>query len=131
MSRDFIVKEDVQFQDINNEVVRVRDNTEEITLGEVSLKVTYSKMNVHVENSFLIKEDALKKKFIDLIIMNGKLLGFEYKRTFESWLREWKAHNTLYNWNYKRERTASVDLNEDESFIKRLCYFFLALFEVY
>lgn len=129
MSRDFVVKEEMQFQDINNEVVQVRNNTEEIALGEVSLKVAYSKMNVRVENSFLIKDDVLKKKFIDLIIMNGKLLGFEYKRTFDSWLREWKAHNTLYNWNYKRERTASVDLNEDESFIKRFCYFFLALFE--
>lgn len=123
------MSEEEKFQNIDNKTVQVQDNVEEITLGDISLRVTYSKINVHVENSFLIKDDELKKKFLDLIIMKGKLLGFEYKRTFDSWLREWKAHNTLYNWKYKRERTASVDLNEDESLIKRFLYVFLASFE--
>lgn len=127
--KDFKVREDEVFPDSDDALLRVRDDVEIITLNNLSLIVQYSKTNVHIKDSYIIKDDALKKKFLDLIIMKGKLLGFEYKRTFNSWLREWKAHNTLYNWDYKRERTADVDLNENESFLKRFIYSILAIFE--
>ena len=127
--KDFKVREDEVFLDSDDALLRVRDDVEIITLNNLSLIVQYSKTNVHIKVSYIIKDDALKKKFLDLIIMKGKLLGFEYKRTFNSWLREWKAHNTLYNWDYKRERTADVDLNENESFLKRFIYSILAIFE--
>lgn len=126
---DFKVKEDEVFLDSDDALLRVRDDVEVITLNNLSLMVQYSATNVHIKDSYTIKDDALKKKFLDLIIMKGKLLGFEYKRTFNSWLCEWKAHNTLYNWGYKRERTADVDLNENESFLKRFIYSILAIFE--
>lgn len=127
--KDFKVRENEIFLDSDDALLQVRDDVEVITLNNLSLMIQYSKTNVHIKNSYAIKDDNLKKKFLDLIIMKGKLLGFEYKRTFNSWLHEWKAHNTLYNWGYKRERTADVDLNEDESFLKRFIYSILAIFE--
>lgn len=127
--KDFKVREDEIFLDSNDALLQVRGDVEIITLNNLSLMVQYSKTNVHIKDSYTIKDDALKKKFLDLIIMKGKLLGFEYKRTFNSWLREWKAHNTLHNWDYKKERTADVDLNENESFLKRFIYSILAIFE--
>jgi hypothetical protein len=51
-----------------------------------------------------------------------------YTRSITSWLREWKAHNYLYDMGYEKARTGSVDLNENESLIRRIGYFFLALF---
>lgn len=41
---------------------------------------------------------------------------------------EWKTHNLLYNWNYQRERTRHVNL-ENTMFLKhRIRYFLLSLF---
>ena len=54
--------------------------------------------------------------------------GITYKRTDDSWLTEWCAHNVLFGMHIARLRTASVDLNEDESKLKLLCYRVLAIF---
>ena len=54
---------------------------------------------------------------------------FAYKRTIGSWLREWRAHNVLYKWGYQPDRTKSVDLNEDETQIRKIGYFLLSIFE--
>ena len=51
-----------------------------------------------------------------------------YTRTFESELREWKAHNFLYKIGYKRERTGSVDINQNEPLWRKIIYAVLSLF---
>ena len=54
--------------------------------------------------------------------------GYGYKRTDAAWVTEWKAQNVLYKWGFKKDRTGSVDLNEDESTIRLVGYAILSLF---
>lgn len=51
-----------------------------------------------------------------------------YSRTLQSEYREWKAHNLLYRLGICRERTGSVDINQNESKLHRLCYLVLSIF---
>lgn len=93
------------------------------------LKIIITPTNVHIVDSFKITDRETKEKVLDYVLKITKEYGFEYKRSKKSWIREWSAHNTLYQWNYQKGRTGSVDLNEDESLFRRFCYFFLSLFE--
>lgn len=82
--------------------------------------------NVHIEDSYLIRSNETKKEILTAILSNTI---FAYKRTIGSWLREWRAHNVLYRWGYQPDRTKSVDLNEDETQIRKIGYFLLSIFE--
>ena len=113
----------------NGEVVTPTVLTTVYQIKESSLKIILTPTNVHIVTSFQITDRKDKEEVLDYILKAAKEYGFEYKRSKKSWIREWSAHNTLYQWNYQKERTGSVDLNEDESFLRRFCYFFLALFE--
>ena len=57
----------------------------------------------------------------------NKLKEAGFNRSEQSMYEEWAAHNTLYRWGYKRERTASVDIDQGESFLRLLAYAILAL----
>lgn len=82
--------------------------------------------NVHIEDSYLIRSNETKKEILTIILSNTV---FAYKRTIGSWLREWRAHNVLCRWGYQPDRTKSVDLNEDETQIRKIGYFLLSIFE--
>ena len=84
--------------------------------------------NIHIEDSYKIRDISEMKEILELIGSEALRCCIPYKRSISSWLREWKAHNYLYDMNYEKDRTGSVDLNEDESLIRRIGYFFLALF---
>ena len=79
--------------------------------------------NVKIIDSYLIKEDAVKYAFIGSLKDDGLLLG----RSYESLMREWKAHNILYKFGLFKERTRDTDLNENESWFRRFGYFIITL----
>lgn len=124
----YAIIEEVEIAE-NGEIVTPTVLTTVYQIKESSLKIILTPTNVHIVTSFQITDRKGKEEVIDYILKVAKEYGFEYKRSKKSWIREWSAHNTLYQWNYQKERTGSVDLNEDESFLRRFCYFFLALFE--
>lgn len=71
------------------------------------------------------------KEILNKIKAKAEKRCFTYKRSLSSWISEWKAHNYLYDRNVaasKVSSTSSVDLNEDETLIRRFGYFILALF---
>ena len=84
--------------------------------------------NVHIMNSSKITKSADMKAIIKIIRVEAEKLGFKYKRSASSWLREWKAHNFLSERKVEESRTSSADLNEDETLLRRFGYFILALF---
>ena len=92
------------------------------------LEVTFYRNNIHIENSYTIKNE---KQMITLLKcareLAKSLYDYKYKRTISSWLREWEAHNLLYALGVEKKRTGSVDLNEDESKTRRFGYFALSL----
>lgn len=85
------------------------------------LIVHFSETNVHVERSWVVDINDIPK-CIELIRARAKKLGYNYKRSNRSWKREWYAHNFLFNWGYKINRTRHVDLNEDEQLFRRIMY---------
>ena len=93
----------------------------EIKINDTNITVSFFKGNILIENSYQIKNDA--------VMNSNEYITGNYSRTKASYLREWKAHNTLYEWGISPERTGSVDLNDDESLLRRICYFFLSKLE--
>jgi hypothetical protein len=95
------------------------------------LTVNMDNQNIHLNESYTITDPVCMQEIINLIREEGKKLNLFYKRNDESWIREWKAHNMLYNAGLYKDRTAHTDLNEDESWFRRLGYWFLSLFYRY
>lgn len=93
------------------------------------LDVTYSYDNVHVNDSYLVKSNRIAD-WINRIIKCGVGHGYEYSRSAASWVNEWKAHNFLYDHGVKPNRTKDVDLNEDETALRKLCYCLLSKFYI-
>jgi hypothetical protein len=87
-----------------------------------------SKDNIHIMNSSKIRDPEDMRAILAIIREKASKRGFTYKRSLKSWLMEWKAHNYLSAKNIETSRTSSVDLNEDETLLRRFGYFILALF---
>jgi hypothetical protein len=75
-----------------------------------------------------IRKPVDMKEILIIVRAEAEKRGFVYKRSLSSWLTEWKAHNYLSDKNIETERALSVDINEDETLLKRFGYFILALF---
>ena len=88
--------------------------------------IQYNKLNIHIVDSFRVKTKRDMSSILDVVFCAACNRGIFYTRKLDSLVREWKAHNVLYNFGYKRERTGSVDLNENESLSKKIGYFFLS-----
>lgn len=91
-----------------------------------TLTIEYSKSNVHIYNSFTISKTDIAD-WIQQIKSFGEENGYIYLRSNKSWEREWNAHNLLFKWGIKADRAKDVDLNEDESLLRRLLYWILSL----
>lgn len=77
--------------------------------------------NIHINNSYTIKTEKEMLFFLNQI---KNILGVKYKytRSFDSMVKEWYAHNILYNFGLFRNHTKDVDLNEDEKIIRKILY---------
>ena len=87
-----------------------------------TIKYTLSGNNVHIVDSYKIRNKADMNAIVQLIRTEAAKKGFKYKRSNSSWVTEWRAHNYMYERGMERTRTGSVDLNENESKVKLLSY---------
>ena len=76
------------------------------------MKVTYTENNTHVEDSYKCEDIGLE---VMQIMRERHLRKLKVTRTFESYVREWKGHNRLFNLHIARSHTKDVDLNEDNT----------------
>lgn len=83
--------------------------------------------NIHICNSYKIKNDKIKKLFLKQIMRDPLFKQAKRTRSLDSYLKEWKAHNYLYKLGIEKERTAHVDLDEKDD--KQRAYELLALLE--
>ena len=90
--------------------------------GKHEISYTLTKGNVHIIDSYKVCKKADMDTIVKLIRAEALKLGFKYKRSNSSWVTEWRAHNFLYDNGIERARAASVDLNENESVFKLVCY---------
>ncbi len=84
-----------------------------------------------IKDSYVVKTSEGIKDVLNII---HKMPGYKdlqangYTRSFKSEYQEWKAHNFLYRIGYKRDRTGSVDIDQNEPKWRRVAYAILSLF---
>lgn len=83
------------------------------------MKISYSENNTHVEDSY--KETNINLS-VSYIIRERYLRHLPQTRTFESYVREWKGHNRLYNLGLFRSHTKDVDLEEPSKWYLELIW---------
>lgn len=98
--------------------------TGEVNIPNLTYTVDYNIGNCQIKDSYLIHK---KNDMLQFIETNLTESPFDI-RSDKSYLREWRAHNLLYTFGIAKESTASVDLNIDESFVRKIGYFILSLF---
>lgn len=82
--------------------------------------IYYSKGNVRILNSYLIKDDNEKlKTILELKLKYRKELE---KRTIEDLFYEWKAHNILYQKKLFKKSTKDTDFEFNQKKIIKLIY---------
>lgn len=91
-----------------------------------NLKVCYSSTNVHINDSYIVGCKDIPS-WVQCIKSAGEQNGYTYSRSVQSWINEWKAHNLLFKLGVAPARTRDVDLNEDETMLRRVGYFLLSL----
>ena len=90
--------------------------------GKYEISYTVTKNNVKISDSYKITKKAEMDTIVKLIRAEALTLGYKYRRSNDSWVTEWRAHNYMYDKGIERDRTASVDLNENESRLKLVSY---------
>lgn len=90
--------------------------------GKHKISVDLTKNNVHITDSYKIQKRADMNAIVKIIRAEALKLGFKYKRSNASWVTEWRAHNYMYDKRIDRAKTASVDLNDNESRLKLASY---------
>lgn len=98
----------------------------------LNIKFSFSKNPcLHIKDSYMIKSDADIKgalEYIHNLDEYKQLQAVGYTRTMKSEFAEWKAHNRLYQFGVLRARTGSVDIDQNESRLRRFGYVILSMF---
>ena len=83
-------------------------------------KCTCTSTNIHIENSYIIPNNEVERFLrVALDVIDGE---FTYRRSLDSWVREWVAHNRLYKLGLFRKHTKDLDLDEFESKFRLFIY---------
>lgn len=90
------------------------------------LKIQSFPDNIKIIDSYKIKDKKLIKEAVIEILEKAPM--YFSNRTVRSLVREWKAHNRLYEWGLFVSHTKDCDLEAKESLFKRFFYFFLGRF---
>ena len=98
-----------------------------INYGKYEISFIATKNSIKIINSYKITKKSEMNAIVKLIRAEALKLGFKYRRSNSSWVTEWRAHNYMYDKGIERARTASVDLNEDESRLKLASYKTMAI----
>lgn len=93
-------------------------------LSDITYKILSNR--VKIINSYKIT-DRSKMKEILYAIQHNHPECTSFKRSYESLIAEWRAHNRLYRWGIKRSHTADVDLNYSLKWYMELIYRILGI----
>lgn len=97
-----------------------------VKYGKYEISYTATKKNVRIVDSYKISKRADMNAIVKLIRAEALKLGYKYRRSTSSWVTEWRAHNYMYDKGIERARSASVDLNENESRWKLVSYILMS-----
>ncbi len=99
-----------------------RNNNTSVTTKISGLDVVINKCYITIKDLAKIND----KKAMEFVLIKARILaskkGYHYKRTNESWIQEWRAHNLLYKLHLFESHTKDTDLEERESKFRLFCY---------
>ena len=75
------------------------------------MEITYSSDNTHIKDSYKAEDIEFE---IYCILRERYIRHLSQTRSFNSYVREWRAHNRLYKLHLFRKHTKDVDLNEKQ-----------------
>ena len=103
---------------------RITMKLQYITINDTLISI--SKKNIKIYNSYCIRSENDMKNILKYIYQIAAENNITYRRTMQSHIIEWQAHNFLYDYNLFKSHTKDVDLNDNENNIRRCIYFFLS-----
>ena len=90
-------------------------------------KIDFDDNNIHIHDSYKC-EDPNEMEIIINNIINDEDTSKFIKRKISTYVNEWCTHNLLYNLDYHRDRTASVDFEHPQKILYTIGYFILGNF---
>lgn len=91
----------------------------------MSLNIRYYKNNTHIENSWKVNTIAGIEKEVYTIVEIRKAMKYPVRKKQESYVREWKAHNNLYNRGLFVKHTKDVDLEEPANWLHQIIFYII------
>ena len=98
---------------------------------EVAFTTVGRNPSLHIRNSHRVKKRKDIEAALEYIRAMPEYVALKeagYTRTPKSEYNEWRAHNVLYRLGIARERTKSVDIDQNESMLRRFVYAVLSIF---
>ena len=91
------------------------------------LRCFYNKKYLRIDDSYKVEDKYTYTMSKDIMELIKKKSNIEYKRSLESWTIEWIAHNRLYKLGLFKKHTKDVDIDENESLFRRICYHIISI----
>ena len=91
----------------------------------LGIKIKYNAADVRILNPRKAKSEEFMKSVLEEFKFRT---GFVSKRSVNSWVREWKAHNRLYKLGLFKEHTINCDLEENEKLHRLIAYWIIGIF---
>lgn len=91
-----------------------------------NVDIKYNKNKVTIIDSYKIKEEVYMYSILYMFLMKT---NYRYKRSVDSWVTEWKAHNKLYEKGLFLIHTKDCDLCDNESIFRKIIYKILEVFQ--
>ena len=93
---------------------------ERLIIGGIIIE--YDAANIRILDSYKIRR---KENMLEVLIWFKLKTGFRSRRSMDSWIREWVAHNRLYKLGMFKGHTEDCDLEELEGWHRRVIYFII------
>lgn len=103
------------------------------TFNQLGIEVDFTTSDnpcLHIRNAYRVKKKLIRLvlEYIHELDEYKRLQEAGYTRTLKSEYREWRGHNVLYKLGYRRSRTGSVDIDQNEPKWRRVVYAILSIF---
>ena len=125
-----IRKETIAKMKYNRSTVNICSSSDQYENGKLNILINPNNIgrsgkidpNISIQNSYAISDRIEMEVILDLVKSSSLYDPNIYHRCEFGYIVEWEAHNLLYNaadrynieWHNLKERTGTVDLNEDD-----------------